>query len=143
MSINVFSVLPDLVRAVGGILPGASGLANDLANAMQKSQLSAEQQQQLQAVMDAHAEKMRELDVQVETSDNAVAIATVQSTDKYVSRSTATLAYIAGGITAAMCGAILFGVKLDPTIVGTLLGALWAHTGTHAYFNRPNGNGSH
>lgn len=89
----------------------------------------------IQAEADAHVEKLKALDAQVAVADDAVTQASLASTDKFVSRSSASLAYIAGLVTVSMIVALIFQVKLDTGAVATLLTPLWLHAGVHTYYN--------
>ena len=138
---GILDLLGPILKVAGKVL-GIGDKVKEVADAIEgappevRAKIAADLQQHEQALKALSIEEMR-----VAMSES---IAMVQSSDKYVSRARPTGLYIFYLASAAIAVGMLFGVKIDPTAVLTILGPLAGVGGTYVY-NRTreklNGNG--
>lgn len=138
---GILDLLGPVLKIAGKAL-GLGGKVQEVVDAIEgappevRAKLAADLQQHEQALKALSIEEMR-----VAMSES---IAMVQSEDKFVARARPTGLYIFYVVSAAIAIGMLFGVKIDPTAVLTILGPLAGVGGTYVY-NRTreklNGNG--
>jgi len=144
---NILNLIPGILKTIGNIT--GIKIFGDASNALIGAQLSPEQQAQLETALQAHEAEMAQINLDSFKTAMSEALAEVQSTDKYVSRARPTGLYIFYLVSGAIAVGMLFGVKLDPTAVLTILGP-WAGVGGTYVYQRTqekvaalrNGNGS-
>ena len=130
----------DFLGIAGGILKTVGGIfgiggAVDIGEKILSGEIPPEKKVELQAALLQHEKDMKQLEIEEMRVAISESLAEIQSSDKFVSRARPFGVYAASLITAAMAGALIFQVKIDPTAIVTLLTPLW---GSAAYytFNR-------
>ncbi len=124
-------ILSGVIRTAGGVIPGASSLANTLADQIDGG--SPEQKAALATALAAHDAQIIVAAQAIITADDEVEKAEASSSDKFTSRARPSLLYLAGLITAALAVGVIFQVKIDTGAVAELLIPLWGHAGFYAY----------
>ena len=128
---NLFALLPSILKTVGNALN--IGVVKDAAAALQGATLTAEQQASLQQALLTHEATMKQLSIDELKAVMSESLAMLSSSDKYVARARPTGLYIFYGVSAAIAIGMLFGVKIDPTAVLTILAPLAGVSGTYVY----------
>src|SRR6267142_1360785 len=118
----LFNLLPTILKTVGKIT--GIGVLNDASDALSKAQLTPEQQTQLQTALLEHEAAMKQLSIDEMKTALSESIAMISSSDKYVARARPTGLYIFYLVSGGIATAMMFGVKIDPTAVLTILGPL-------------------
>lgn len=131
MAFPLLGLLPTILKTVARVT--GLGVASDAADAIAKAQLTPEQQEALQAELGRHQEAMKALSVDEMKTAMSEALAMISSSDKYVSRARPTGLYIFYGVSGVIAVGMLFGVKIDPTAVLTILAPLAGVGGTYVY----------
>lgn len=128
---NLLALLPTVLKGVGKVL--GLNVFNDAATALQNATLTPEQQTALQSELAKHEEAMAQINLDALRTIMSESIAEIQSSDKYVARARPTGLYIFYGVSATIAVGMLFGVKIDPAAILTILGPLAGVGGTYVY----------
>lgn len=131
MAFPLLGLLPTILKTIGRVT-GLS-VVNDAAEALTKAQFSPEQQAQLQSELLRHEAAMKQLSIDEMRTAMSESLAMISSADRYVSRARPTGLYIFYGVSSAIAVGMLFGVKIDPTAVLTILAPLAGVGGTYVY----------
>ena len=127
---NLLSLLPGVLKTAAKLL----GLdIESAAKAIVGETLTPEQQVTLENGLRAHEEEMQRLSIEELKTVMSEGMAMIASPDKYVSRARPTGLYIFYGVSASIAIGMLFGVKIDPTAILTILGPLAGVGGTYVY----------
>lgn len=129
---GLLSILPGALKAIGGLL-GIGDKVKAVTDAIEGAAGTPELRAQLQTALQSHEEEMKRLSIEELKAVMSESIAMVQSPDKYVSRARPTGLYIFYGVSAAIAIGMLFGVKIDPTAILTILGPLAGVGGAYVY----------
>lgn len=141
--VPILKLLPGLLKTA------AKALGIDIesaAKAIVGEQFTPEQQIALDAALKQHEAEMFQLGIEEMKVAMSESLAMIQSTDKYVARARPTGLYIFYAVSAALAIGMLFGIKVDPTAVLTILGPLGGVGGMYVYkrtTEKLNGNGQH
>lgn len=127
---NLLSILPGVLKTAAKLL-GVD--IEGAAKAIVGETLTPEQQVIVEQGLRAHEEEMKRLSIEELKAAMSEGMAMIASPDKYVSRARPTGLYIFYGVSAAIAVGMLFGVKIDPTAVLTILGPLAGVGGTYVY----------
>lgn len=127
---NILSLLPGVLKTAAKVL-GVD--IEGAAKAIVGNTLTSEQQASLTAGLREHEEEMKRLSIEELKVLMSEGMAMIASPDKYVSRARPTGLYIFYGVSAAIAIGMLFGVKIDPTAVLTILAPLAGVGGTYVY----------
>lgn len=140
---DLLGLLPGILKTVGKVL--GIGKLNEAADELTKAQIPADKQAEIQQALIAQVAQIRQLDVDELKQVMSEALAEIQSPDKYVSRARPTGLYLFYLVSAGLATAIIFGIKIDPTAVLTILGPMAGVGGTYVYrrtTEKLNGNGT-
>lgn len=143
MGFPLLSLIPKIIKTAAGILGVDS--VKDVVDAIEGHKLTPEQQLALETATQQYSIEMRQLDIDELKAMLSESLAEIQSTDKFVSRARPTGLYIFYAVSAGIAVGMLFGVKIDPTAVLTILGPLAGVGGTYVYKRtqeKLNGNGN-
>ena len=143
MGLPIIGWLPKVIKAAASILGVDS--VKDVVDAIENNKLTPEQRVKIAEMAASHEEELRRLDIDEMKSAMSEYIAMISSSDKYVSRARPTGLYIFYTVSAALAVAMMFGVKLDPTAILTLLSPLAGVGGLYVYkrtSEKMNGNGN-
>ncbi len=116
-------LLPTILKTVGKIT--GIGIVSDAGDALQKAQLTPEQQIALNAALAEHEEKMAQISLDQLKTVMSESLAEIESPDKFVARARPAGLYIAYVGTLAIIAAEIAGVKLDSGAIITLLAPMW------------------
>lgn len=144
MAFPLLGLLPTILKTIGRVT--GLGVLNDASDALSKAQLTPEQQATLQSELMRHEAAMKQLSIDEMKTAMSESIAMISSSDRYVSRARPTGLYIFYGVSSAIAVGMLFGVKVDPTAILTLLAPLAGVSGTYVYQRtkeKLNGYGAH
>jgi len=138
---GLLDLLPGALKGIGKLL-GIGGKVQEVADAI--SGAPPEVRAQMAAALQEHERAMRQLDIDELKTFMSESLAEIQSPDRYVSRARPTGLYIFYIVSAAIAVGMLFGVKIDPTAVLTILGPLAGVGGTYVYMRTKEklGNGN-
>lgn len=128
---NLLALLPEVLKVVGKVT-GLSVFGN-ASTALTGLQLPPEKQVELQEAVLVHEQQMKALSIEEMKTAMSEGLAMIASPDKYVARARPTGLYIFYLVSAAIAIGMLFGVKIDPTAVLTILGPLAGVGGTYVY----------
>ena len=128
---NIFSILPAVLKTVGSVL--GLNVVKDAGAALAAAQLSPEKAAELQEALLVHEQAMAQISLDELKTVISESVAEIQSPDKYVARARPTGLYILYGVSGAIAIGMLLGVKLDPTAVLTVLAPLAGVGGTYVY----------
>jgi len=131
MGFPIIGIAAKIIKAAAGVLGVDS--VKDVVDAIQGGKLTPEQRLAIETATDEHEKEMRQLDLDELKVFMSESLAEIQSSDKYVSRARPTGLYIFYAVSAAISVGMLFGVKIDPTAVLTILGPLAGVGGTYVY----------
>ena len=81
---NLFSLLPSILKAVGSVL--GIGVVKDAGAALAAAQISPEQQVALQEALLVHEKEMAQINLDTLKSLLSESLAEIQSPDKFVAR---------------------------------------------------------
>lgn len=131
MPFPLLGLLPSILKSVAKV-SGLSVVA-DAADALQKAQLTPEQQAELQESLQRHEAAMKELSVEEMKTAMSESLAMLSSADKYVSRARPTGLYAFYAVSAAIAVGMLCGVHVDATAILTVLTPLGGVSGVYVY----------
>lgn len=131
MGFPLISLIPKIVKTAANIL-GVDSI-KDVVDTFEQNRLTPEQRVALDAADKQFALDMRQADIDELKTFMSESLAEIQSSDKYVSRARPTGLYIFYAVSAAIAIGMLFGIKIDPTAVLTILGPLAGVGGTYVY----------
>jgi hypothetical protein len=131
MAIPLLGLIPKIIKTAANILGVDS--VKDVVDAIEGSKLTPEQRVALETAAQQYSVEIRQLDIEELKTVLTESIAEIQSPDKFVSRARPTGLYIFYGVSSAIAIGMLFGVKIDPTAVLTILGPLAGVGGTYVY----------
>jgi len=129
--VNLFSLLPSILKAVGSVL--GIGVVKDAGAALAAAQISPEQQVALQEALLVHEKEMAQINLDELKTAISESVAMIQSDDVYTKRARPTALYAATGITAGLAIAMIFGQHLDTGALTALLLPLWGAGGYYIY----------
>ena len=128
---NILGFLPGLLKVVGDVT--GIKLFGDASNALAGTQLTPQQQADLEKATQEYSVQIAQIGLDQFKTAMSESLAEIQSPDKYVSRARPTGLYIFYLVSGAIAIGMLFGVKIDPTAVLTILGPLAGVGGTYVY----------
>ena len=128
---NLFSLLPGILKTVGNAL--GIGIFKDAASTLEKVQLTPEQQVALQTALAVHEEAMAHIRLDELKTVMSESLAEIQSSDKFVARARPAGLYLAYLVSLGLAGAMIAGIKLDPTAILTLCGPMYGAAGVYVY----------
>lgn len=143
MGIPLLGLIPKIIKTAASILGVDS--VKDVIDAIEGHKLTPEQQLALETATLEYQKDMRALDIEELKALLSEPLAMLASSDKFVSRARPTGLYIFYAVSSAIAIGMLFGVKIDPTAVLTILGPLAGVGGTYVYKRtqeKMNGNGN-
>ena len=140
---NFISLLPRILQTVGSVL--GMNVVKDAGAALASFQMTPEQQVALQAAMLQHEEAMQRLSIEEMKTAMSESMAMIASPDKFVSRARPLGLYIFYLVSAGLAASMIFGSKIDPTAILTILGPLAGVGGTYTWMRTKEklGNGTH
>lgn len=128
---NLLGFLPGIIRTVGSVLN--IGFLKDGADALEKAQLTPEQQASMQSALQTYELQMKQLGLEEFKTVMSESLAEITSPDRYVARARPTGLYIAYLGTAALVAANIAGVKIDTGAMVTLLTPMWSQAAWYTY----------
>lgn len=143
MAIPLLGLIPKIVKTAGSILGVDS--VKDVVDALQNNKLTPEQRVALDAAAKEFANEQRQLDLEELRTMMSENLAMIQSEDKFVKRARPFGLYTFYVCTVALVVATVFGAKVDPTAILTILAPLAGVGGTYVYrrsTEKLNGGGS-
>src|SRR5256885_16807806 len=128
---NILGILPGLLKVIGDVT--GIKILGDASNALAATQLTPEQQAAVEKATRDYQAQMAQIGLDTFKTAMSEALAEIQSTDRYTSRARPTGLYIFYLCSGAIVGAMLLGLKIDPTAILTVIGPLAGVGGTYVY----------
>lgn len=127
---NLLALIPGVLKTLGGVL-GIGDKVKAVTDAIESAQGSPELRAQLEQSLRAHEEEMQRLSIEELKAIMSESMAMIASPDKFVSRARPTGLYFFYGVSTAIAVGMLFGIKIDPTAILTIIGPLAGVGGTY------------
>lgn len=140
---SLLGLLPGVLKTIGRVL--GLGAATEVGKALENLQIPPEKQAELRLALLSHEADMKQLNIDEMKQAMSESLAMIQSSDKFVSRARPTGLYIFYTISAALAIGMIFGVKIDPAAILTILSPLAGVGGLYVYKRtqeKVNGNGN-
>jgi len=128
--VNLLALIPGVLKTLGGVL-GIGDKVKAVTDAIESAQGSPELRAQLEQSLRAHEEEMQRLSIEELKAIMSESMAMIASPDKFVSRARPTGLYFFYGVSTAIAVGMLFGIKIDPTAILTIIGPLAGVGGTY------------
>ena len=128
---GILDILGGAIKVIGKLLPGVGNKVKDVVDAIEGA--PPEIRAKMAADLQQYQLAQRAFDLDELKAIMSESLAMVASPDKYVARARPTGLYIFYLVSAGIAIAMIFGVKVDPTAVLTVLGPLAGVGGTYVY----------
>lgn len=142
MGFPIIGLLTGALKTVGRI--AGIDIFDKASDALEKLQLSPEKAAELQAALNQHMEEMRRLDIDELKAVISESTAMIQSPDKFVARARPMGLYAAYVCSIGLIAALIWGIKIDPTAILTIMGPMFGAQGYYMHLRtkeKMNGNG--